>query len=153
MNNIELCIKELGYAVVPTKGTSMLPLLEEGKSLVEVEASTLKQLKEGDVVLYKKNDGTLVLHRIIKVECEGIFAVLGDHQFKNAERVNKNQIIAVACGFFIKGRYVTEKTRWYRLYKKIWLCNLNFRRIILLTFRLQSQSFLYSLYHRIFSLT
>ena len=57
--------------------------------------------------------------------------VLGDHQFNNDEWVNKNQIIAVACGFFIKGRYVNEKTRWYRLYKKIWLCNLNVRRIIL----------------------
>ena len=131
MNNIELCIKELGCALVPITGTSMLPLLEEGKALAEVEASDKKQLKKGDVVLYKKNDGTLVLHRIIKTENGEFFTALGDHQFNNDERVNNNQIIAVACGFFIKGRYVNEKTRWYRLYKKIWLCNLNVRRIIL----------------------
>ena len=131
MNNIERSIKELGYAVVPITGTSMLPLLKEGRDLVELESCSQERLKKGDVVLYKKNDGTLVLHRIIKTENGEFFTVLGDHQFKNAERVNKNQIIAVACGFFIKGRYVTEKTRWYRLYKKIWLCNLNFRRIIL----------------------
>ena len=131
MNNIERSIKELGYAVVPITGTSMLPLLKEGRDLVELEPCSQERLKKGDVVLYKKNDGTLVLHRIIKTENREFFTVLGDHQFKNAERVNKNQIIAVTCGFFIKGRYVTEKTRWYRLYKKIWLCNLNFRRIIL----------------------
>ena len=131
MNNIERSIKELGYAVVPITGTSMLPLLKEGRDLVELEPCSQERLKKGDVVLYKKNDGTLVLHRIIKTENREFFTVLGDHQFKNAERVNKHQIIAVACGFFIKGRYVTEKTRWYRLYKKIWLCNLNFRRIIL----------------------
>ena len=131
MNNIERSIKELGYAVVPITGTSMLPLLKEGRDLVELESCSQERLKKGDVVLYKKNDGTLVLHRIIKTENGEFFTVLGDHQFKNAERVNKNQIIAVACGFFIKGRYVNEKTRWYRLYKKIWLCNLNFRRIIL----------------------
>lgn len=131
MNNIERSINELGYAVAPMAGTSMMPLLKEGRDRVELEPCSQERLKKGDVVLYKKNDGTLVLHRIIKTENREFFTVLGDHQFKNAERVNKNQIIAVACGFFIKGRYVTEKTRWYRMYKKIWLCNLNFRRIIL----------------------
>lgn len=131
MNNIERSIKELGYAVAPIAGTSMMPLLKEGRDRVELEPCSQERLKKGNVVLYKKNDGTLVLHRIIKTENKEFFTVLGDHQFKNAERVNKNQIIAVACGFFIKGRYVTEKTRWYRLYKKIWLCNLNFRRRIL----------------------
>lgn len=131
MNNIERSIKELGYAVVPITGTSMLPLLKEGRDLVELEPCSQERLKKGDVVLYKKNDGTLVLHRIIKTENGEFFTVLGDHQFNNDERVNNNQIIAVACGFFIKGRYVNEKTRWYRLYKKIWLCNLNVRRIIL----------------------
>ena len=131
MNNIERSINELGYAVAPIAGTSMMPLLKEGRDRVELEPCSQERLKKGDVVLYKKNDGTLVLHRIIRVENGEFFTVLGDHQFKNAERVNKNQIIAVACGFFIEGRYVTEKTRWYRMYKKIWLCNLNFRRIIL----------------------
>ena len=131
MNNIERSIKELGYAVAPITGTSMLPLLKEGRDLVELESCSQERLKKGNVVLYKKNDGTLVLHRIIKTENGEFFTVLGDHQFNNAERVNKNQIIAVACGFFIKARYVNEKTRWYRLYKKLWLCNLNVRRIIL----------------------
>ena len=131
MNNIERSINELGYAVAPIAGTSMMPLLKEGRDRVELEPCSQERLKKGNVVLYKKNDGTLVLHRIIKTENREFFTVLGDHQFKNAERVNKNQIIAVACGFFIKGRYVTEKKRWYRMYKKIWLCNVNFRRIIL----------------------
>ena len=131
MNNIERSIKELGYAVVPIAGTSMMPLLKEGRDRVELKPYCHERLKKGDVVLYKKNDDTLVLHRIIKTENGEFFTVLGDHQFNNDEWVNKNQIIAVACGFFIKGRYVNEKTRWYRLYKKIWLCNLNFRRIIL----------------------
>ena len=116
---------------LPITGTSMLPLLEEGKALAEVEASDKKQLKKGDVVLYKKNDNTLVLHRIIKIEGEDNFTVLGDHQFKNAERVNKQQIIAIAQGFFINGSYVDENTRWYRIYKRIWLSSLTLRRCCL----------------------
>ena len=128
MNNIEKCIKELGYAVVPISGTSMLPLLKEGETLVELEAIGLRQLKKGDVVLYKKNEGTLVLHRIIKAEGEDAFITLGDHQFKNAEKVSKEQIIAVAKGFFMNGCYVDDNTRWYKLYKKIWLGSSVFRR-------------------------
>ena len=131
MNNIERSIKELGYAVAPIAGTSMMPLLKEGRDRVELKPYCHERLKKRNVVIYEKNDGTLVLHRIIKTENREFFTVLGDHQFKNAERVNKNQIIAVACGFFIKARYVNEKTRWYRLYKKFWLCNLNVRRMIL----------------------
>ena len=131
MNNIERSIKELGYAVAPIAGTSMMPLLKEGRDRVELKPYCHERLIKGDVVLYKKNEGTLVLHRIIKTENGEFFTALGDHQFNNAERVNNNQIIAVACGFFIKARYVNEKTRWYRLYKKIWLCNLNVRRMIL----------------------
>ena len=139
MNHIELCIKELGCAIVPTRGTSMLPLLKEGKTLVELVDKDQKQLKKGDIVLYKKNDGTLVLHRIIKAEGSDTFIVLGDHQFKNAERVNQNQIIAVAEGFFVNGRYVDETTRWYRIYKKIWLSNLTLRRCCLAALSLKKK--------------
>ena len=131
MNNIERSIKELGYAVAPIAGTSMMPLLKEGRDRVELKPYCHERLKKGDVVLYKKNDDTLVLHRIIKTENGEFFTVLGDHQFKNSERVSKGQIVAVAKGFIINGRHVDEKTRWYRLYKKIWLCNLNVRRMIL----------------------
>ena len=133
--NIEHCINELGGAIVPIKGTSMLPLLDEKNALVEVDASNLKELKKGDVILFKENDGTLILHRIIEVESENVFKVLGDNQTNNIEQVNREQIIAVAKGFIIKGRYVNEKTLWYRIYKKIWLGSLTLRRCCLALLR------------------
>ena len=134
--NIELCLHELGYAIVPTEGTGMRPLLKEGNTLVELRAKDENPLKKGDVVLYRKNDGTLVLHRIIKVEKQGVFRVLGDHQISNAEQVSDKQILAVAKGFFINGCYVDEKTRWYRIYKKVWISSLTLRRFCLAFLRL-----------------
>ena len=139
MNNIERSINELGYAVAPIAGTSMMPLLKEGRDRVELEPCSQERLKKGDVVLYKKNDGTLVLHRIIKAESKEVFTVLGDHQFKNAERVNKQQIIAIAQGFFINGSYVDENTRWYRIYKRIWLSSLTLRRCCLALLSLKNK--------------
>lgn len=131
MNSIEICINELGYAVVPISGTSMLPLLKEGKALVQVETDRKEELKKGDVVLYKKNDGTLVLHRIIKVKSKDFFVVLGDNQVHNAETISREQVVAKACGFFINGRYVDDNTLWYRLYKRVWNQSLLVRRICL----------------------
>lgn len=134
--NIEQCLQELGVAIVPTRGTSMWPLLKAGKSLVQVAARDGKQFRKGDIVLYRRKDGTLVLHRIIKVGEEDTFLVCGDHQWKLEEEVQEGQILAVAQGFFRNGRYIDEKTWWYRLYKTIWNGNLTIRRCCLAFLRL-----------------
>ena len=133
--NIEQCLKELGFAVVPTKGTSMWPLLIEGKCRVKITAAERKMLKKGDIVLYRRTDGTLVLHRIMKIEEDG-FRVCGDHQWKLDEKVQEEQILAVAQGFFINGNYIDEKTWWYQLYKRFWNGNLTVRRCCLAFLRL-----------------
>lgn len=92
-------------------------------------------LKKGDIVLYRRKDGTLVLHRIMKVEEDG-FRVCGDHQWKLDEKVQEDQILAAAKGFFRNGHYIDEKTWWYRLYKKFWTGNLAVRRCCLAFLRL-----------------
>ena len=133
--NIEQCLQELGFAVVPIKGTSMWPLLTEGKCRVKITAAEGKMLKKGDIVLYRRTDGTLVLHRIMKVEEDG-FRVCGDHQWKLHEKVQEDQILAAAQGFFRNGHYIDERTWWYRLYKKFWTENLTVRRCCLAFLRL-----------------
>ena len=134
--NIEQCLKDIGFAVVPISGTSMWPLLKERNSQVQLVSGRTKQLKKGDIVLYRRKDGTLVLHRIIKIVKKNTYLVCGDHQWKLEEQIGKDQILAVAQGFFIKGRYIDEKTWWYRLYKKIWNGNLTIRRCCLAFLRL-----------------
>ena len=133
--NMEQCLQELGYAVVPVRGTSMWPLLKEGKTRVQVEAKEGRQVRKGDMVLYRRKDGTLVLHRIIKVE-KDTFLVCGDHQWKQVEQVQENQILAVGQGFFQNGHYIDDNTWWYRIYKKFWNGNLTVRRCCLAFLRL-----------------
>ena len=134
--NIENCLQELGYAVVPTKGTSMWPLLKEGKSRVQVVARAGRQIRKGDVVLYRRKDGALVLHRIMQIGEADTFLVCGDHQWKLDEQGQEEQILAIAQGFFRNGHYIDETTRWYRLYKKFWSGNLIIRRCCLALLRL-----------------
>lgn len=113
------CLREQGFAVVPVKGTSMLPLLREGESRVELVADGTPYRK-GDVVLYERGDGTLVLHRITRLGPHDTCFLCGDHQIGPEEPVQSGQILAVARGFFRNGRYVDEGTGWYRLYKRVW---------------------------------
>lgn len=134
--NVEQCLQELGFAVVPITGTSMWPLLKEGKSQVQVIAGDGKQLRKGDLVLYRRKDGTLILHRILKAGADGTYLVCGDHQWKLEEQIREEQILAVAQGFYRNGRYIDEKTWWYRLYKGVWNSNLTMRRCCLAFLRL-----------------
>lgn len=136
MGTMEQCLEELGYAVVPIKGTSMWPLLKEGDSWVQVAARDGRQLKAGDVVLYRREDGQLVLHRILRVEQADTYLLCGDHQWKSNEYVKDGQILAVAQAFSRNGHCFGEHTWWYRLYRIIWNGNLTVRRCCLALLRL-----------------
>ena len=133
--SIERCLQEQGFAVVPIRGTSMWPLLQEGKSRVQLAKRDGAPLRKGDIVLYRRSGGVLVLHRIVKLE-QDTFWVCGDHQWRMAERIEEAQILAVAQGFYRNGRYVHEKTWWYRIYKIFWNENLVIRRCCLACLRL-----------------
>ena len=134
--NVERCLRELGYAVVPTKGTSMWPLLKEGESWVQLAVPDGRPLRKGDIVLYRRKDGTLVLHRIVRLSEPGTYVTCGDHQWKADEWVTDEQILAVAQGFFRKGQYFDKHTWWYRLYQTLWNGNLVVRRFCLALLRL-----------------
>lgn len=133
--NVEQCLQELGYALVPTKGTSMWPLLQEGKSWVQLAARDGRPLRAGDVVLYRRADGKLVLHRIIRVLQADTYLLCGDHQWKPEEQVKDEQIIAIAQGFVRNGICFDEHTWWYRLYRVIWNGNMTLRRCCLAVLR------------------
>lgn len=134
-DNIERCLRERGYVLVPTKGTSMWPLLQEGRNIVQLAARDGRSLKAGDVVLYRREDNQLVLHRIIRVAQADTYLLCGDHQWKPCELVRNEQILAVAQGFIRDGRSFDEHTWWYRLYQMLWNRNLTVRRFCLALLR------------------
>lgn len=136
MGKIEQCLQELGYAVVPVQGTSMWPLLHEKKSWVEVTSRDASPLTAETVVLYRRKNGQLVLHRIIRVENDDTYWVCGDHQWKLVERIRDDQVIAVARTFSRNGRCFHEQNGWYRLYRLLWNRNLTVRRCCLALLRL-----------------
>ncbi len=96
------------------RGISMRPMLREGRDTVILSAVT-SPLRRFDIPLYQRDDGSFVLHRIVRVE-EGGYICIGDNQFRPEERVTDEQIIAVVTAYRRDGHLCSLTSLTYRLY-------------------------------------
>ena len=100
-----------------TRGISMYPLLRNGKDQVVLEPLPEK-LKKYDLPLYQRDNGQYVLHRIVKVG--ETFTCIGDHQFEYETGLRPDQMIAIATGFYRRGKYCSAHSFGYWLYVRFW---------------------------------
>ena len=103
---------------VPIKGQSMVPFLREGDTVYLNSLPCAP--KTSDVVLYRRADGSFVLHRIAKRLSDGSYFLLGDNQTM-LEPIKKEQILAIATSAKRKNRLITEKSGVWLFYKTVWL--------------------------------
>ena len=105
--SIKQALEKNGFVIHKIKGGSMLPLLDEETDLVKLEPVACKdKLKKYDVPLFvNESNGMLILHRIIDVK-KNHYITYGDN-CKHYEIVPFDTVLAVATGFYIKGKYVS----------------------------------------------
>jgi len=106
-----------GRAVLTVTGVSMLPILRDRRDSVELVRVT-KPLKRGDLILYRRENGQYVLHRIVRADAEG-FICCGDNQWE-PEEVTAGQVMAVVSGFVRAGKSHSVTHKGYRLYAWLW---------------------------------
>lgn len=98
----------------PIHGTSMLPLFRTN------DLVTLKKIDRplsiGDIVLFRRLDGSFVLHRIRYIK-EDQYTIVGDHQKPLEKNVSKNQIIGYVISYTKKDKVHNMKELRYRIYK------------------------------------
>ncbi len=103
--------------VIRPKGTSMLPLIRQGRDSVEL--STLpERLKKYDLPLYQRSDGQYVLHRIVKTG--QTYTCIGDNQFQKESGVTHRQMIAVVSAVYRDGKRIPITAFSYRVYCRLW---------------------------------
>ncbi len=114
--NAEELLKTQDEVMTRTKGTSMRPLLRQGRDIVVIKRPRFP-LKAGDAPLYRvKDKKELVLHRILKVRRDGTYIIRGDNLFVK-EYITESQIVGVMKAFFRDGKYCDcETSRKYKLY-------------------------------------
>lgn len=100
---IEETIQSGGVFTLYPKGTSMLPLIRYGKDAVLLR--TPVELKKGDIILYRRDNGAFVLHRIIGENKAGLI-LCGDNQYVKEHGIRRDMVIAVAEAILREGERV-----------------------------------------------
>lgn len=122
MNEEKTTIEEqlkAGNTVVSfTKGTSMQPLLYEGKTYVVIAPIT-GELSVGDLPLWRRGDGKYVLHRLVKIE--GDFCYTRGDNCIGTEKVPREDMLGVVTEICRGGRIIPVTNKGYRRYVSLWL--------------------------------
>lgn len=98
-------------------GKSMTPTLIDRVSQVRLEA--LSMPKRGDMVLYRRNNGQYILHRIVKCAKDGTFVLCGDSQYRLESGIRRDQLIAVVTAFKRRGDWISCTNVLYQLWWRI----------------------------------
>ncbi len=129
-NLLERTLVKDGFILTYVKGTSMNPMLKEGRDRVVIK--TVKgDIKKGDVVLYMRENGTYILHRVFKVT-DSALVCCGDNHTVLEYGVKKNAVLGILTGYYKGNTYIDlNKSVKYKLYKALWGNRRNFRAFVI----------------------
>lgn len=108
-----------GTVTFTPKGRSMLPLLRDGEDVVVLSKPPGK-LHLFDIPLYKRKNGSYVLHRVVNFDKDGSYVLCGDNQFALEHGVRDEDIIGVVTAFYRKGKAYSVSSLSYRFYINLW---------------------------------
>lgn len=123
---IEETLSLNGEVSFSPSGNSMRPLLRHRKDTIVLKKPVGK-LKKYDVPLYRRKDGSFVLHRVVGIDSDG-YIMCGDNQTFKERAIKDDQIIAVMTSFCRDGKHINCTDFSYRLYCRIWIFLLPLRR-------------------------
>lgn len=115
---MEETLKAGGTVKLPITGTSMLPLLVQGRDFVLLKKPD-GRCQKFDIPLYRRKDGAFVLHRIIDVQNE-TYTMCGDNQWILEEGIKDSQIIGVVTAIERDGKQFSVEDKKYQNYVKRW---------------------------------
>lgn len=100
-------------------GSSMNPFLISRRDVVWLSRCTDSDLKVGKIVLFRRKNGSLVLHRITKLLPEERIVVRGDAQTWT-EEIKKEHIIAVVTDIQRKGVKRSVDSVYWKIVDTVW---------------------------------
>lgn len=115
---IRLVLESGGEFTIFPKGTSMLPLIVQGRDSVTLVKRD-GNLHRGDIAFYLRDNGQYVLHRVIKAE-NGHYTMCGDNQLTPETGIENRHIIGVVRRITRNGKALTDRTFSYRVYRFVW---------------------------------
>lgn len=112
-------LQQFGTLIYKNVGTSMLPMLKQGRDLFSVRKKGEKRCKKYDVILYRRPPGQYVLHRIVEVR-ENDYVVLGDNCVRKEYGITDEDILGVMTSFVHNGKTYQADDLRYKVYVFCW---------------------------------
>jgi len=127
--DLEALLAEGRSIQIYPQGYSMYPLFVPGRDQAVIAPAETEKLKRGDVVLYRRESGILVLHRIWKRTAEGFYMV-GDNQSETEGPLRPEQIKGILCRVVRRGKSFSVRNPLYILSAALWLRLRPFRPVL-----------------------
>lgn len=124
---IEEGIKNGGKYRFYPKGTSMLPLIRQG--IDSVVLTDVGEIKKYDMILYIRDDGAFVLHRVVGIR-NGLYDLCGDNQCFIERGVRPDQVRATVDGIYRGDEFVSPNSPKYMKYVKKRVASIPARNLI-----------------------
>ena len=140
MTDFKTELRERGVLVYTNKGASMMPLLRQDRDVMVIQAKTAP-VQKNDAVLFQRDNGQYVLHRVTKLREDGTYWIIGDNCV-SGETVREDQILGVLTEVIRDGKTLKCTDKAYLLYVK----TVPFRRA-LVTAKRSSRRALSRVYH------
>ena len=131
MNNVEVHLEDTmeviheildggGEFRLYPRGRSMRPCIVEGRDSVVLIKKEPSAIKKHDMLLYRRANGQLVLHRLMRIEKDGTYTMCGDAQAALEKGISQEQMIGCVARLYRKQRCVSMTSFGYRVYVLIW---------------------------------
>ena len=118
-------------------GTSMLPLIRQGVDSVALRSLT-RPPQKFDILFYRRQDGSYILHRVKKVTDKGLI-LWGDNHTMLEFGVTNDMIIGYAARIFRGETELDCQSMRYKLYLWLWQFKAVRRILLPIAYRLRKE--------------
>lgn len=102
-------------------GNSMTPFLVHHRDTVYLSKAS-RPLKRGDMVLYQRDNGSYILHRVFRVQdAPHTYTMVGDAQTMLEPGIRPDQIRALVTAVRRKDKLLKKGSFWWVFFEKIWI--------------------------------
>ena len=116
--DVEKLLSEGKAIRFPISGWSMYPFLSDG-DIVTIEPIQDRKLHINDVIVYRRTDGPLIIHRIMKITNDG-FWFCGDNQSSLEGPLQRKQLLGIMTSFSHNGMETSSDQAFYRIASAGW---------------------------------
>lgn len=103
---LEQILSEKQLVQITVTGSSMQPFFRHARDRVCLSQCNPDEIKRGDILLYTRDDGAWVLHRVYRVS-NGSFTMIGDGQWVLEPNVEPRQVLARAIFAIRDGKRIS----------------------------------------------